>query len=114
VAEFLGYDTVLEGAPARLVRDLIEPGASWTEVALRRSALVLDPEGPLEGEVLSARATPELIRLELDVVGLGRVSGVAGPGQVVGVGERVRTSVRGDRAAALGGRIDRGRIDSGS
>jgi thiamine transport system ATP-binding protein len=112
VAEFLGYDTVLSGAAAGVIRDLVEPGATWTEVALRRSALQLDAGGRLAAEVLSVRATPELIRLELDVEGLGKVSGVASPGQVVAVGERVRIAVRSDRLAALGRRIAGSLIDS--
>jgi thiamine transport system ATP-binding protein len=103
VAEFLGYDTVLVGAAAAGIRSLIDPDASWTEVALRRSALVLDPAGPLTGTVLSARADPELIRLELDLDGIGGVSGVATAGQIVAVGERVRIGVRRDRLAVLGG-----------
>lgn len=101
-AELLGYDTVLSGAPAVLLGDLVAPGEGWSEVALRRSALVLDGQGPLSGAVLAARATPEVIRLELDVDGLGRVSGVAELGQVVAVGERVRLRVRTDRLAVLG------------
>jgi thiamine transport system ATP-binding protein len=94
---------VLVGAAAAGIRSLIDPDASWTEVALRRSALVLDPAGPLTGTVLSARADPELIRLELDLDGIGGVSGVATAGQIVAVGERVRIGVRRDRLAVLGG-----------
>lgn len=101
-AELLGYDTVLRGAPAVLLRELISPQESWSQVALRRSALLLDEQGPLTGVVLAARATPEVIRLELDVNGLGRVSGVADLAQVVVVGEQVRIRVRRDRLAALG------------
>jgi thiamine transport system ATP-binding protein len=100
-AGFLGYATVLEGAGARAVRALVDPDARWTEVALRRSAIRLDPAGPLLATVTSARVTPEQLRLELDVGGLGRLPGVAEPGQVVAVGERVRARVVPDRLAAL-------------
>ena len=100
-AELLGYDTVVRGDAAGHLRDLVAPGERWAAVALRRSALVLDEHGPLTGVVLAARATPDVVRLELDVDGLGRVSGVADLGQVVAVGERVRIRVRRDRLAAL-------------
>ena len=102
-ARFLGYATVLEGAAATALRDIVDPGASWTQVALRRSAIHLDPAGPLTATVLSARLTPEQLRLELDVAGVGRLSGVAEPGQVVAVGDTVRARVVRDRLAALPG-----------
>jgi thiamine transport system ATP-binding protein len=101
-ARFLGYATVLDGAAALAVRDLVDPTATWTEVALRRSAIRLDPSGPLAAVVVSARATPEQLRLELDVAGIGRLPGVAEPGQVVAVGETLRARVVPDRLAALG------------
>lgn len=101
-AELLGYDRVLSGEQAVVLRQLISPGEGWDQVALRRSALVLDPHGPLSGVVRAARATPEVVRVELDVDGLGRVSGVAEIGQVVTVGERVGLRVRQDRLAVLG------------
>ena len=101
-ARFLGYAEVLTGAAARTLRNLIEPGAGWTEVALRRSALVIDPDGPLVAQVLSARVSPEQVRLVLDVEGLGRVAAVADPGHPARAGERVRVGVRTDRLAALG------------
>ena len=100
-ARFLGYATVLDGAAARALRDLVEPGATWSEVALRRSAIRLDPDGPLRATVLSARVTPEQLRLELDVTGVGRLAAVAEPGHAVAVGEPVRARVVRDRLAAL-------------
>lgn len=102
-AQFLGYPTVLEGAAAVALRDVVEPGGTWTQVALRRSAIRLDPAGPLEGTVVSARLTPEQLRLELDVDRVGRLAAVAEPGQGVVVGERVRARVVPDRLAALAG-----------
>jgi thiamine transport system ATP-binding protein len=100
-ARFLGYATVLEDAAAVALREIAEPGAAWTQVALRRSAIRLDPAGPLTATVLSARATPEQLRLELDVAGVGRLSGVAEPGQLVAVGDTVRARVVRDRLAVL-------------
>ena len=100
-ARFLGYATVLEGAPAVALREVVEPGADWSQIALRRSAVRLDADGPLTATVLSARVTPEQLRLELDVVGVGRLPGVAEPGHVVAVGEAVRARVVRDRLATL-------------
>jgi thiamine transport system ATP-binding protein len=100
-ARFLGYATVLEGAPAIALRTIADPEARWTQVALRRSAIRLDPGGPLAATVVSARVTPEQLRLELDVEGVGRLSGVAEPGHVVAVGESVRACVVPDRLATL-------------
>jgi thiamine transport system ATP-binding protein len=100
-ARFLGYGTVLDGAGALALRALVDPDARWTEVALRRSAIQLDPAGPLSATVVSARATPEQVRLELDVAGVGRLAGVAEPGRPVVVGEAVRARVVPDRLAAL-------------
>jgi thiamine transport system ATP-binding protein len=100
-AQFLGYATVLDGAGARALRELIAPDAGWSQVALRRSAIRLDPAGPLTATVLSARVTPEQLRLELEVAGIGRLPGVAEPGQVVAVGETVRARVVPDRLATL-------------
>ncbi|MET3961477.1 thiamine transport system ATP-binding protein [Marmoricola sp. OAE513] len=111
-ATFLGYDTVLGGGAANVVRGLVAPEAEWTEVALRRSALVVDPAGKLTGTVLAVRGTPETVRLELDVDGIGTLAGVAEPSQAVRVGERVRLRVVSDRLAALGGRIGDRLIDS--
>ncbi len=100
-ARFLGYSTVLDGQAAVALRALLDPDAHWTEVALRRSAIRLDPSGPLSATVVSALVTPEQLRLELDVDGVGRLGAVAEPGQVVAVGETVRARVVPDRVAAL-------------
>ncbi len=92
---------MLDGAGALALRELVAPDAGWTEVALRRSAIRLDPSGPLSATVVSARATPEQLRLELDVAGVGRLAGVAEPGQAVAVGDAVRARVVPERLAAL-------------
>ena len=65
-AGFLGYAAVLDGAAADAV--LTAAGVDRRgQVALRRSALRVDPAGPLTGRVLAARATPEATRLLVDV-----------------------------------------------
>jgi thiamine transport system ATP-binding protein len=101
-ARFLGYASVVEGAGAVALRELVDPRATWTQLALRRSAIRLDPDGPLSAVVVSAKVTPEQLRLELDVAGVGRLSAVAEPRQVVAVGETVQARVVPDRVAALG------------
>ncbi|MFL6023366.1 MAG: ABC transporter ATP-binding protein, partial [Marmoricola sp.] len=101
-ARFLGYADVLSGPGALALRALIDPDGSWTEVALRRSALVVEDAGPLAAEVISARVGPDQVRLLLDVDGLGRLSAVAAPSHRARAGERVRVNVRTDRLAPLG------------
>ncbi len=102
VAAFLGYATVLHGEPALR---LLGAGGSGSSpgggVALRRSALVEDPHGPLEGRVLEARVTPEQLRLVVEVSGVGRAHAVADPSATLRVGERVRLRVDLTRAAVL-------------
>lgn len=102
-ARFLGYAEVLAGDRADRFRRLVAPDATWEAVALRRSALRLDPAGALDAVVEEARLTPELVRLRLDVEGLGPLPGVAAPGSVVRVGERVRVSLDPTRTAPLPG-----------
>ena len=79
-AQFLGYATVLTGDRARLLRDLAAPTATWQAVALRRSALRVDPSGPLTATVEEARVTPDQIRVQLDVDGAGSLPGGRRPG----------------------------------
>jgi thiamine transport system ATP-binding protein len=103
-ARFLGYATVLEGAAARRV--LVAGGSTAAgPVALRRSALRHDPDGPLSGRVLAARMTPELVRLTVDVPDVGAVDAVADPGVVdaadLAVGHEVHLVVDLTRAAPL-------------
>ncbi|MGN6251527.1 MAG: ABC transporter ATP-binding protein [Marmoricola sp.] len=108
-ARFLGYPVVLEGAAAHRIAELAGPlaGQLGTQpvgaVALRRSALRVAEEGPLAGTVSAVRQTPDLTRVEVEVDGLGPLPGVAPPGAVVGVGERVRLAVEPSRLATLPG-----------
>jgi len=97
-ALFLGYARVLSGDPGRLVLGTERP------YALRRSALVADVDGPLRGRVVSARATPDVVRLVVDLEGVGEVDAVAGPsGAYPGPGEQVRLRVDRGRVAPVGG-----------
>jgi thiamine transport system ATP-binding protein len=100
-AAFLGYATVLSGAAASRLRELVAPGEAWESVALRRSALRVDPAGPLTASVEEARVTPDQIRLQLDVDGAGSLPGVADPGSDVRVGARVRVSIDTSRIAFI-------------
>ncbi len=100
-ARFLGYASVVEGPAAARLRELAAPDAGWTSVALRRSALRVTPDGPLVATVREARMTPELLRLELDVAGIGILPGVAGRGDDVPVGAQVRLALDLSRVAVL-------------
>ena len=108
-ARFLGYATVLEGVAARRVLAAGHDEAAGDRLALRRSALVTHPGGPLHGRVLSARATPEAVRLTVDVAGVGEVHAVAGDdGDAPAVGRDVRLVVDLTRTARLDGPAARG------
>ena len=100
-AQFLGYATVLTGDRARLLRDTAAPTATWQAVALRRSALRVDPSGPLTATVEEARVTPDQIRVQLAVDGAGSLPAVADPGTDVRVGAQVRVSVDTSRIAPV-------------
>ena len=94
-ALFLGYSRVLTGAAARRLLPA-------DTIALRRSALVVDPAGSLEGLVQQARVTPEQVRLEVDVPGLGVLDAVAPLDARPALGETVRLRVEPTRVAAVG------------
>ncbi|GAB3242890.1 ABC transporter ATP-binding protein [Nocardioides dilutus] len=96
-ALFLGYARVLEGAAAARV----VPRART--VAVRRSAFRLDDAGELTGRVVSARATPQLVRLVVDVDGLGELDAVAPLDRHPGPGESVRLAVDHTRTAVISG-----------
>ncbi len=98
-ARFLGYAAVVTGPAARLLLGPDEPvpGA----LALRRSALQVDPGGPLAGVVRSARITSELTRLVVEVTGVGTIDAVAGLAVPVRAGEQVRLRLDTSRVARL-------------
>jgi thiamine transport system ATP-binding protein len=103
-ARFLGYATVLDGDRVRRVlaagspEDLDDLDAP---LALRRSALRVTPSGRLVGSVVSARRTPDLVRLTVEVAGVGVVHAVAEEGQAPAVGADVRLDVDLTRTARL-------------
>ena len=99
-ALFLGYARVLRDDAARVVLTSAGlPGAA--AVAVRRSALVVDPAGTLPATVESARVTPEQVRLVVAVDGIGRLDAVAPLGSRVAPGEPVRLRVDVTRLAGL-------------
>ncbi len=100
-AVFLGYATVVSGpASGRLAEAAGLPGA-WPAVALRRSALRVDPAGSLSATVRSARITPEQLRLGVTVDGVGDIEAVADPRADLRVGQQVRLTVDPSRLAVL-------------
>jgi thiamine transport system ATP-binding protein len=103
-ALFLGYARVLEGeAAARLLGAAELPVAP--AIAIRRSALSLadgaTSRGVLSGVVVSGRATPEQLRLTVDVDGIGEVDAVARLGTHSAPGDRVSLAVDPSRVAGL-------------
>jgi thiamine transport system ATP-binding protein len=126
-ALFLGYARVLTGSAAATVlaavREVESRGASRQAgagpvagpddspvagsdemvagLAVRRSALVADEHGPLLGTVESARATPELVRLVVEVGDVGLVDAVAPRDSHWGPGEKVRLRVEPTRVALI-------------
>jgi thiamine transport system ATP-binding protein len=99
-ALFLGYARVLVGpAAARVLAAAGLPPAP--AVAVRRSALAVRTGGGLAGVVLSAQATPDQVRLVVDVDGVGKVDAVAGPDRHPGPGERVELALDRSRTAVI-------------
>jgi thiamine transport system ATP-binding protein len=101
-ALFLGYARVLRGAAASLLlRAARLPDAA--AVAVRRSALSVSSDGVLEGRVTAGRATPDQVRLVVDVAGLGEVDAVASLDAHSGPGDLVHLAVDATRLAILPG-----------
>ncbi len=101
-ALFLGYSRVVTGLTASLLLEGTVPAGAG--LALRRSALEVDPYGPLEGVVLSARSTPDQTRLVLALQvpdGSQEVDAVAAPGTPVLVGDHVRLRFEQARSASI-------------
>ena len=113
-AHFLGYAAVLDaGAATALLsaaglsaagRGSAGDGPAPGPLALRRSALRVDPVGQVGAVVRSARVGPELTRLTVELerpAGLGVLDAVAPLGVPVVAGERVRLRLDPARTAAL-------------
>jgi thiamine transport system ATP-binding protein len=65
----------------------------------------VDPEGALAGTVVASRATPEQVRLVVDVEGVGEADAVAPLDARVGVGQRVRLAVDAGKLATWVGAV---------
>ena len=106
-ALFLGYARVLRGEAARVVLAAAgapaSHGSGSPAVAVRRSALRVDPAGPLSGTVLSVTAAPEQVRLVVEVAGVGTADAVAAPGTRPVPGDAVRLRVDVTRLASVAG-----------
>ena len=99
-ALFLGYARVLrDDAADRVLASAGLPGAH--AVAVRRSALVVDPAGGLAARVESARVTPDQVRLVVAIDGIGQLDAVAPLGSRVAPGDPVRLRVDVTRLAGL-------------
>ncbi|HSU01770.1 MAG TPA: ABC transporter ATP-binding protein [Nocardioides sp.] len=99
-ALFLGYARVLRDGAARSV--LAAAGLPPSPaVAVRRSALVVDPSGAVPARVESARVTPEQVRLKVLAEGLGTLDAVAPLGTRVSPGDEVALRVDVTRLAVL-------------
>ncbi len=106
-ALFLGYDRVLSGSAAEQVLAVVGAGGVGTAVALRRSALEVVPPGAddaaLRGVVRDARAAPEVVRLTVEIAGIGQLAAVAPPRETLpGPGQEVGLRVVRDRLAVVG------------
>ncbi len=76
VAAFLGYDTILDAAQA--ARLGISLDAPHSRVALGRSALHVDPEGPIAGVVERAAVARGGIHLDVAIAGIGSMPAIGG------------------------------------
>ncbi len=104
-AQFLGYGQVLAPAAARALEAAAGvPAGEEDALALRRSALVVDPTGPLVGTTTRVRSTPEQWRLQVALDGLPgtpEVPAVAPPGPAPEVGDPVRLRLDPTRTAPV-------------
>ena len=98
-ALFLGYARVLEGDPAAVLLRAAGLPDGGAAVAVRRSALVVAEAGDLAGTVVSARVTPEQIRVVVDVDGIGELDAVARLDTHPAAGDRVSIVVDASRLA---------------
>jgi thiamine transport system ATP-binding protein len=99
-ALFLGYARVLRDEHAAIVLAAAGLPAA-PAVAVRRSALALSATGALRGVVVSSRATPEQVRLVVDLEGVGEIDAVAGLDARPAPGEEVRIEAEATRLAVL-------------
>ena len=100
-ALFLGYARVVDGPAAQRLADAAGLRSDVHTLALRRSALSVAADGPLRGVVRASRSTPEQVRLEVDVEGIGTLDAVAGLDAHPAVGEAVALVVDPTRLALI-------------
>lgn len=94
VARFLGYRSVLTGEGARrIARTIGIPDGSPLTLALRRSGLWVDSDGPLEATVTGSAAVADAQHAALDVDGVGPMEGLASQSKALEPGDRVRVMV---------------------
>ncbi len=98
VAEFLGYDTVLDPEAAALLGLSLPAGE---RIALGRSALRLDPAGPITATVVRAAAARGGIHLEVRIPGLPQLPAVGDLTTPPSPGSQVRLRVDPAGTAAL-------------
>lgn len=109
VARFLGYPTVLTGEAAQALIAVLPAGTAdgWAAVALRRSALQARPwsgvvsRQTLMGTVASVRAATDVLRLTVEVPGVGVVPAVAPSDLALAPGSTVVLSPVPERLAGL-------------
>ncbi len=110
-ARFLGYATVLPHDAAGALLALADaPGAPvlgpGEALAMRRSALRLDPDGRVPATVVALRSASEQVRLRVVVdplEGLGELDAVAPWSLPVRVGDRVSLALEASRTAPVPG-----------
>lgn len=93
VATFLGYRTVLRGLAAHRFAHLVglSVGGDSGAIALRRSALRVQTDGPIEGRVRSAAAVTDAVRITVEIDGLDApVEALADQSATVEPGQSVR------------------------
>jgi thiamine transport system ATP-binding protein len=95
VAEFIGYETFVEGAAVATLLNrtrgvaAFDPHRTRGVVAMRPSALRVSGEGPVSGTVTRAVVVSDAVHLDVAVDGVGECAALADDPSV-GVGQRVR------------------------
>ena len=100
-ALFLGYARVLDGAAAAKVLAAADLPIARRPWPCGDRPWWSSAEGGLSGEVVSAQATPDQVRLVVDVAGVGEVDAVGASDHVPGPGERVTLALDPGRMAVI-------------
>jgi len=102
VAGFVGYSSVLDAQAAAAVGSTLALGSG--SLALRPTALRLDPNGPLSGRVELVAPAPDGLLLTVRINGVGEVKAIAATDVPVAVDDLVRLRFDPAGAAAVPGR----------